>query len=237
MLLLREEHKVIGLREDDFEEAIRDEWMPALAKSEDARLLYYANLAHGSGLAYRVVTYTLLRDGASWGRLVDRVHHGDLKSLAEKLDSLRYDVESKQLLPLPWSKVQQIEIEGVPTEPGEHELSVFMEDTVWPFEGKLEEYVRRAGSHYLEEMRRNAQSERGTLLEIQAGFRTAFGAGRRREIVLWQKLVEPRGLRPLLMREVPAEFKQAGSWMHDALELRDRWESRLLRTADWSPFW
>ena len=76
-----------------------------------------------------------------------------------------------------------------------------------------------------------------TLLEIQAGFRTAFGAGRRREIVLWQKLVEPRGLRPLLMSEVPAEFKQVGSWMHDALELRDRWESRLLRTAAWSPFW
>ena len=144
MLLLREEHSVIGLKEDDFEDAVRDEWMPALAKSEDARLLYYAHLAHGSGLAYRVVTFTLLRAAAAWGRLVDRVHNGDLKSLAVKLDDLRYGVESKQLLPLPWSKVQQIEIEEVPIEPGEHELSVFMEDTVWPFQGKLEEYIRRS---------------------------------------------------------------------------------------------
>jgi hypothetical protein len=25
-------------------------------------------------------------------------------------------------------------------------------------------------------------------------------------------------------------------WMHDALDLRDRWESRLLRAARWSPW-
>ena len=55
--------------------------------------------------------------------------------------------------------------------------------------------------------------------------------------MLWQKLVQPRGLRPLLTSEVPAEFKRPGSWMHDALELRDRWESKLLRAAAWSPLW
>ena len=26
-----------------------------------------------------------------------------------------------------------------------------------------------------------------------------------------------------------------GTWMHDALELRDQWTSRLLRTSSWSP--
>jgi hypothetical protein len=42
-------------------------------------------------------------------------------------------------------------------------------------------------------------------------------------------------LQHLLTREVPAEYKRPGTWMHDALELRDRWESRLLRSARWSP--
>jgi hypothetical protein len=236
MLLLREEHQVTGLKEDDFEQVIRDEWMPALAKSEDARLLYYLHLAHGSGHAYRVVTYTLLRDGAAWGRLVDRVHGGDLASLAEKLDTMRHDVESKQLLPLPWSKLQQIEIEDVPTEPGEHELSVFMEDTVWPFVGKLEQYVKAAGDHYAKEMGERADEGRA-ILSIEGAYRTAFGAGRRREIVLWQKLVKPGALSPLVGREVPEEYKQPGTWMNDALELRDQWESRLLRTVSWSPLY
>jgi hypothetical protein len=29
--------------------------------------------------------------------------------------------------------------------------------------------------------------------------------------------------------------KGPGTWMHDALDVRDDWESRLLRSAPWSP--
>jgi hypothetical protein len=31
-------------------------------------------------------------------------------------------------------------------------------------------------------------------------------------------------------------MRAPGTWMHDALQLRDRWESKLLRTTTWSPF-
>ena len=234
MFLLRETHHVAGLHEDDFEAAVRDEWMPALAKTDDARLLYYTNVAHGSGLAYRVVTYTLLRDAAAWGNLVHRVHEGDLAGLVEKLDGLRHDVEAKLLVTLPWSVVQAVSIEDVPTEPGEHELSVFMEDTVWPFEGKLSEYIERAGAQYAGDY---AESFPDTprLLEIQAAYRTAFDSHQRREIVLWQKVLQPEGLLHLITEEMPAEFKQPGRWMLDALQMRDQWQSRLLRTSSWSP--
>ena len=77
---------------------------------------------------------------------------------------------------------------------------------------------------------------RGEILTVDASFRTAFGSGRRREIILWQKVVRPDFLVPLLSREVPERFRQPGTWMHDALELRDQWRSRLLRTAPWSPW-
>ena len=236
MLLLREEHEVKGLEEDQFEACVRDEWLPALAKSDGARLLYYAHLAHGSGHAYRVVTYTLLRDGAAWGALVDRVSGGDLASLAVKLDGLRHDVTSKQLLPLPWSILQEIDVETVPTEPGEHELSVFMEDTVWPFEGLLEEYIERAGAQYASEYEKSFPGQ-PRLLEIQAAYRTAFGSHQRREIVLWQKVLNPDGLLSLLMTEIPQSFKKPGRWMLDALAYRDQWQSRLLRTSSWSPLY
>ena len=194
MLLLREEHEVKGLEEDHFEKCVRDEWLPALAKSDGARFLYYAHLAHGSGHAYRVVTYTLLRDGAAWGALVDRVNGGDLASLAVKLDGMRHDVTSKQLVPLPWSVLQEMDIDSVPTEPGDHELSVFMEDTVWPFEGVLEEYIERAGAQYASEYDKSFPGQ-PRLLEIQAAYRTAFGSHQRREIVLWQKVLHPEAPR------------------------------------------
>jgi hypothetical protein len=79
------------------------------------------------------------------------------------------------------------------------------------------------------------RSER--LLSVDASFRTAYGSHLRREILLWQKIIQPRALRPLLSREVPDEYKQPGTWMNDALELRDRWESKLLRSSSWSPWY
>lgn len=236
MILAHELHEVVGAREAAFEQTMREGWMPALAEEDDARLLYFLHHAHGSGPSYNVVTLTALRDGAAWERLQRRIDGGPLADLARRLDDLRHDVTAKLLVPLRWSPLREVDLAAVPTDGRLHELTLFMEDTVWPFEGLLETYVERAGSHYLEEMRRRAaEGDRATLLEIQGGFRTAFGAGRRREVVLWQKLVQPRGLRPLLSSEVPEPYRRPGTWMHDALELRDRWESKLLRTSAWSP--
>src|SRR4029453_16614092 len=228
MLLVHELHEVRGREEDEFEDVVRSRWLPALARDPDARLLYFLKHAHGSGPSYRVVTITALRNAAAWGRTAERVLHGDLRDESCALDALRHDVTAKVLVPLPWSPLQEIDFAAVPVDaPPVHELSLFMEDTVWPDEDQLETYVERSGNHYLAEMRRNAERG-GTLLTILAGFRTAFGAGLRREMVLWQKLAEPRGLAPLLSSEVPARYKEPGTWMHDALALRDRWESRLL---------
>lgn len=233
MLLLHETHEVVGREEERFEEAYRDAWLPELAKGDDARLLYFLHHAHGTGPSYRVITLTAIRDGAAWERLVRRTDGGDLADRVRGLDALRHDVTAKMLVPLPWSPLQGVDLDAVPTN-ADRAPVLFMEDTVWPHEGLLERYVERSGAHYAEEMKRHAETGRA-LLAVQAAFRTAFGSGRRREVVLWQKVVQPKGILPLLSREVPAEYKAPGTWMHDALELRDRWESRLLRTARWSP--
>lgn len=235
-LFLHETHEVAGARELEFERALRDEWMSAIARGDDARLLYFLHHAHGTGASYHVVTVTALKDGSAWERLARRVDDGDLRELVARLDGLRHDVTAKILLPLPWSPLREVDLAAVPCAPAEHPLVVFMEDTVWPYEGKLEEYVERSGSHYAREMAR-AKETRGSLIEVQASFRTAHGSHRRREVVLWQKVVAPRGLVPLLTREIPDEYKAPGTWMHDALALRDRWESRLLRTSSWSPWY
>jgi len=234
-LFLHEVHEVVGRREDDFEAAFREELLPALAAGEDARLLYFLKHALGSGPSYNVVTITAVRDGAAWERLVRRMHEGDLHDWARRVDDLRHDVRAKILLPLPWSPLADVDLADVPTTGAERDPVVFMEDTVWPYEGGLERYVERAGAHYAREMETHKETGRA-LLEVLGGFRTAHGTGLRREIVLWQKIVQPRMLEPLLTREVPAEYRKPGTWMHDGLEVRDRWESKLLRTVPWSPW-
>lgn len=232
--LLHETHQVRGRREADFEAMLRDAWMPQLAELGGARLLAFLHHAHGTGTSYRVVTLTAVADGVAWQRLVEAVDAGPLARLSRELDDLRHDAVGKVLLPLPWSSVREIDLDRVPVRPVDHEPTVFMEDTVWPEAGKLERYVEAAGSHYAREMAQR-ESERQAILRIEGAYRTAFASGRRREVLLWQRVVNLKALGPLVSREVPERYKRPGTWMHDALSLRDQWESRLLRTARWSP--
>ena len=127
MLLLHEVHRVRGAKEDEFEAAFRDRWMPELGSGDDARLLYFLHLAHGSGRAYTVVTVTGVRDGAAWERLARSIQDGPLRSWARDVDQLRHGVTAKVLFPTPWSPPLIEDLDAVPTEPSPHPLAIFME--------------------------------------------------------------------------------------------------------------
>ncbi|MEY2422414.1 MAG: hypothetical protein QOI95_2481 [Acidimicrobiaceae bacterium] len=229
-LFLHETHRVRGALEEKFEAHYRDRWMAALAEADDARLVWYVHQAHGTGPAYRICTITAVRDGAAYGRLLDRVASGDLQTWARELDGLQYDSVGKVLQPLPWSPLNDVDLAAVPVDPSaEHELTLYMEDTGWPHK-PLDDYTSFWGDVYAPML---AKSQ---LLRIEACFQVAFSAGRRPEAILFQKVLSHEGLLRLLETETPAAMKQPGTFMHDALQVRDQWESRLLRTSAWSPY-
>jgi hypothetical protein len=232
MLFLHETHSVIGRHEDDFEEAYRAPggWIERVAADDDARLLWYLDHVHGTGPAYTVITITAVRDAPAWRRLAYRIHDGDLREWAGCVDRLRHDAVAKVLQPLAWSELQEVDLGAVPVDPVEHELVLYMEDTANPHEGMVHDYIARAGEQYAPSLRRP-----NPLLQMVASFQPIFGTGRRREIVLWQRVADQQALLRLFTTPVPAQLKAPGTWMHDALEVRDEWTSRLLRTASWSP--
>ncbi|HEX4819043.1 MAG TPA: hypothetical protein VFV00_02460 [Acidimicrobiales bacterium] len=219
-----------GALEEDFEAHYRDRWMAALAEGDDARLVWYAHQAHGTGPAYSITTITAVRDGAAYGRLLERVATGDLQSWARDLDGLEHGSVGKVLTPLPWSPLHDVDLATVPTDPAAaHELTLYMEDTGWPHK-PLDDYTAFWGEVYAPML---AKSQ---LLRIEACFQVAFSGGRRPEAILFQKVISHEGLLRLFETETPSAMKQPGTFMHDALQVRDQWESRLLRTSAWSPF-
>ena len=112
---------------------------------------------------------------------------------------------------------------------------MYMEDTMWPHEGKLLDYIDASGTVYAKSLE-HRDSGAPRFLEIEAGFQPACGSHVKREVMLMQRILDPDRLLGLLMTDIPAEMRAPGTWMHDALELRDQWESQLLRTAAWSPY-
>ncbi len=233
MLVVHELHTVVGKEAKAFEAAFRDGWMAALADGDDARLLWYLDLAHGSGLSYRVVTVTAVRDGLAWERLAARVREGDLRAWARDLDRLQHRSEARVLSPLPWSPALP-PLEEVPTQPADREPVLYMEDTMWPFPGRLHDYVEAAGKVYAPALDADGAQMQ---MHVDLALQTVPGAGRRPEVTLMQKLSSLPRLLSLLSNDIPEAVTGPGSWMHSALELRDQWRSRLLRTAAWSPLW
>lgn len=217
-----------GVEEESFEAHYRDGWMPSLAGSDDARLLWYLHQAHGTGPAYHVVTVTVCRDGAAYERLAERVATGDLRSWARDLDRMQHGASAKLLYQVEWSPMGDVDLAAVPVEPAAHELTIYMEDTGWPHR-PVDDYTGFWRDVYVPLL------QRSQLLSIEAVFQPAWGAGPRPEAILLQKVVDHQALLRLLQTETPEEMKQPGTFMHDALQYRDRWESRLLRTSAWSP--
>ncbi|TML75750.1 MAG: hypothetical protein E6G04_11945 [Actinobacteria bacterium] len=234
MLFLHETHRVAGERADEFEASWRGR-LDQIAKGDDARLLWFFHVAHGTGLSYVVVTIIALRDGASFERHLQRLETGDLHDWYRELESIRHDASSKVLAPVSWSVLQEIELGSLPTDGFEKPLALYMEDTVLPRTGRLDDYLQAASTLYARDTIGKRMAEGTSLLDLRACFRTIAGAHAGREVILWQRVERPELLQPLLTREVPTERRGPGTWMNDALEFRDQWESRLLRTVAWSP--
>jgi hypothetical protein len=234
VLLLHQVHRVRGAEEDAFDDAYRDEYLPALATSGGSRLLWYLRLAHGSGQAYTVVTITGCRDATAWAELAERVRAGDLAAWSAKVDAMRHACDAKVVQPVPWSPLQDVDLGTVPVDGQTHKNSLFMEDTAWPFAGGLQAYLDKAGTLYDHTL--SSQKEEGTgIIELEAAFQPVFGTHTTTEVILWQRVVNHKALSWMLANDLPPEASAPGTWLHDALEVRDRWESRLLRSASWSP--
>jgi hypothetical protein len=125
----------------------------------------------------------------------------------------------------------------VPTDGATHPLSLFMEDTGWPY-APLDDYIRSWDEIYYRVLSKAPPGRR--VLEIQACFQVAHGSHKRREAMLWQKIDatnDNAALVRLLTTDIPPEHRGPGTYMFDALKYRDQWESRLLRTSAWSPLY
>lgn len=229
VIFLREVHRVIGTAQADFEAHVRDGFAPLLRQSGLGGLLWYLDQAHGSGPSYTAVTITAVAGGSAYEELAHSVQSGPLCEWAHRADQLRHEVSASLLVPLTWSPVQTVDLETIPPPGRDAPAVLYMEDTVWPKPGRLNDYIAAAGEVYAPSM-----TSRG-LLSLSAAFQPALGGGRVPEVVLMQRVDDTARLRSLLVEATSGEHRQPGSWMQRALQWRDRWQSRLLRTASWSP--
>ena len=109
-----------------------------------------------------------------------------------------------------------------------------MQDTGWP-DAPLDDYIELWDQDYWQIMRQIP--ERGSSSTSWPASRWPT-VGIRPEAILMQKIMNFSTLGHLLTSvEKHDPTTWPGSYMAKGLELRDQWESKLLRTSAWSPLW
>jgi len=224
MIFLHETHDVVGGKMDEFGEAVRTEWCPLVEEAGTARLLWAFELTHGTGASYQAITITAVRDWSVWGALAER---GDARARdwRRRSGALRHEVTAKLLLPAPWSPLREVDLRSAAAVDGPPAL--YLHDTGWPFPGGIDDYVDALGSIYY------PQVLQSRMISVEACWRVAPGTGRQHEAILLQKILDWPRFTELLARG--EQGAQRRGWMLEGLRYRDRWESKLLRTAAWSP--
>ncbi len=227
MLYLHETHEVVGGRMEHFEHLVRQRWTPLVEHDGGAKLLWFWHHTHGTGPSYSALSITAVRDWDAWAALVGRMRSDPAwHEWYAAVWECRREVISKLLLPTAWSPLQDSDFARSEST-SDSALSLYLHDTGWPYAGKLDDYAAALGNIFYPATRRSR------MIAVEACWTVCPGTGRFHEVVLLQKILDWEAFARLLTAgERPS---QPGDWMQEGLRYRDRWESKLLRPAAWSP--
>jgi NIPSNAP protein len=227
MIFLHETHEISGGRMETFETALRETWRPLVEEDGAARLCWAWHHTHGTGPSYQMVTITAVRDWPAWAALAERMaSEPRWRAWHRDVGDVRREVTAKLLRPTAWSPLQEVEL-ATPPAPAGDTPGLYLHDTGWPFPGQLDAYVDALGQIF------HPQTRHARMISIAACWTVMPGTGRHHEVVLLQRIEDwPQFSRLITQGERGA---QRAGWMLEGLRYRDRWESKLLRCALWSP--
>ncbi|CAA0124527.1 Uncharacterised protein [Mycolicibacterium vanbaalenii] len=231
MLFVNEVHQLSGTSGAAFEELLRCQWAPALARDDDVRLVWCARSLPGAVSGPEIVTWTAVADGAALQRLGERIRHGDLREGATALGAARRAVARRVASQLNFSTLD-VDLALIPggPEPHREQGDLYVHDFVLPQPGMQREFeTKLAEVHAF--MREFA--ELGT--QLWACFETVIGGGTQPENIMVSQVANAEALTRMLTMEIPREAVVPGMWMVDGLKVRDTWTSRLMRSVPWSP--
>jgi hypothetical protein len=227
MIFLHETHEIVGGKAREFEDAYREIYLPLVQTGERARLVWYWHHTHGTGPSYQAISMTAIRDWQTWGEIVAEMKSDPgWRRWWDACWEVRREVRTKLMQATPWSPLQEVDLSGG-GDPPAHDPTLYLHDTGWPYVGKLDAYVDALGSIFY------PATAKYKMISVAACWTTCPGSGRHHEVLLLQKIENWKLFSHLLTAgERPV---QPGDWMVEGLRFRDQWESKLLRTTEWSP--
>jgi hypothetical protein len=230
MFILHQVHRLERDAMQPFESFARDELLPAVAVEDGSRLFWYASATDVDTRGREAITMIAMEDAAALGRFAQRATSGDLAAVGRQLQRLRNGVETRLAKPLRHNPLS-FDINSLPTSAEErHPTIAYMHDFVPPRIGQRRAYEDAMVDIYC------AMTDSELLdVALWAGYEPV--AGPIPEQINISRIQSTEVLVNLLGDEIPRDSARRLEWMSKALKLRDRWTTRLVRCAPWSPLY
>jgi hypothetical protein len=230
MFFVHEIHALDPDTADTFEASLREAWLPALAGDGDTRLVWSAR-SMPLAISYpEIVTLTAVTDGGALERLGERVRRGDLADHAVELERYRRSHTVRVLAPLEEFNPYTVDLDELALVRKDAPTEMYIHDFVVPRLGMQRTYEVQMRESFLKMLEIEALP-----MKIWAGLETVAGGGRTPESLMVTHINHARAIADLLAHGNPRIAAEPGTWMADALKLRDTWISRLVRSLPWSP--
>ena len=229
MYFAHQVHKVRRRDAAGFESAIRDELMPKVATDAGSRLIWFAWTMDVAVSHLEAITMVAFEDARALAAFSERCRAGDLVDVSSRIDGLRVDVETRIARPLRFNPLK-VDFASVPVDAREHTTQSYMHDFVPPCIGQSRAYEDAMCNIYM------AMTDTELLdVVLWAGLEPV--AGPVPEQMNFSRIQTTDAVVKLIAQEFPRDIKKLGSWMFDALKVRDHWTTRLVRCASWSPLY
>jgi hypothetical protein len=229
VFFVHEIHALTSAQAPTFEATLRERWAPAVAREPGMRLAWCARSMPGAIAFPEIITLTAIADGPTLERFGTRRRDGDLREEGRALSSSRTGVTTRVLTPLSFHPLV-VDVDAVPTTYTDDPSEVYLHDFVPPRLG-----MQRAYEDAMQKIYMGMSGDELLQIVIWAGLETVAGGGPVPETLNISHVRDAGAVTKLLAFEAPRENKQLGSWMYDALKLRDTWTTRLVRSLTWSP--
>jgi hypothetical protein len=230
MFFVHEIHALDPAATEAFETSLRDGWVPALASDESTRLVWSARSMPPAISYPEIVTLTAVTDGAALERLGERARRGDLRDRSVELGRHRRTHTVRVMAGLEEFNPYTVDLDELPLVRTDAPTEMYIHDFVVPRLGMQRVYEVQMRESFIKMLEFEALP-----MMIWAGLETVAGGGRTPESLMVTHINHGRAIAELLAHGNPRVPAEPGTWMADALKLRDTWISRLVRSLPWSP--
>jgi hypothetical protein len=229
LFFVHEIHALDPATAEAFEASLRDEWVPALA-DHDTRLVWAVRSEAASISFPEIITLTAVADGDALQRLAERMRGGDLRDGSRQLDEHRRGHTTRVVAALEEFNPYTVALDGLPVVRSDASTELYIHDFVIPRLGMQRIYEVQMREYFMKMLEIEALP-----MKTWAGFETVAGGGRTPESIMVTHVNNSRALAELVVHGNPRMRVEPGTWMADALKLRDTWTAGGGGGLPWSP--